>query len=75
MQTVNLQEAQSHLDELIEAAVNGETIFIAQEDRPLVQLVPVVADRRRPQFGSAKGLITMSEDFDKPLADFKEYEK
>lgn len=26
-----------------------------------------------PQFGSAKGKIHMSEDFDKPLDDFKEY--
>jgi hypothetical protein len=26
-----------------------------------------------PQFGSAKGKITMSEDFDAPLDDFKEY--
>jgi uncharacterized protein DUF2281 len=27
----------------------------------------------RPRFGSAKGLITMSDDFDEPLEDFKEY--
>jgi Protein of unknown function (DUF2281) len=26
-----------------------------------------------PQFGSAKGLITMAEDFDAPLEDFDEY--
>ena len=29
---------------------------------------------RKPRFGSAKGLVTfMSEDFDEPLEDFKEY--
>ena len=27
----------------------------------------------RPRFGSAQGLITMSDDFDEPLADFEEY--
>jgi hypothetical protein len=27
----------------------------------------------RPRFGSAKGLITISDDFDEPLEDFKEY--
>ncbi len=27
----------------------------------------------RPQFGSAKGLITMSDNFDEPLEDFNEY--
>lgn len=26
-----------------------------------------------PQFGSAKGLIKMADDFDAPLADFQEY--
>jgi hypothetical protein len=28
-----------------------------------------------PQFGSAQGLITMSDDFDEPLEDFEEYMK
>ena len=27
----------------------------------------------RPQFGSAKGLIKLADDFDTPLADFQEY--
>lgn len=27
----------------------------------------------RPQFGSARGLIRMAEDFDEPLADFEDY--
>lgn len=27
----------------------------------------------RPQFGSAKGLIWMSPDFEEPLEDFKDY--
>lgn len=30
-------------------------------------------EENRPRFGSAKGLITMSDDFDEPLEDFKEY--
>jgi hypothetical protein len=34
-----------------------------------------VAAKRTPRFGSAKGLLTISADFDKPLADFKEYMK
>jgi len=27
----------------------------------------------KPQFGSAKGFYVMSDDFDEPLEDFKEY--
>ncbi len=29
--------------------------------------------KNTPQFGSAKGLIKMSPDFDEPLEEFKEY--
>jgi hypothetical protein len=28
---------------------------------------------RKSNFGSAKGLITMSDDFNEPLEDFKDY--
>jgi hypothetical protein len=38
-----------------------------------VKLVPYPVKRRKRQFGSAKGLISMSPDFDEPLEDFKEY--
>jgi len=31
--------------------------------------------KKRPQFGSAKGVFKMSEDFDEPLDDFNEYMK
>lgn len=31
------------------------------------------AAETRPKFGSAKGLIEMSDDFDEPLADFQAY--
>ncbi|MBE9227532.1 DUF433 domain-containing protein [Phormidium sp. LEGE 05292] len=31
------------------------------------------AAETRPKFGSAKGLIEMSDDFDEPLADFEAY--
>ncbi len=31
------------------------------------------ADRKRPQFGSAKGYYATSADFDAPLEDFQEY--
>ncbi len=33
----------------------------------------LVSVPRHPQFGSARGLITMADDFDAPLADFVEY--
>ncbi len=37
------------------------------------QVIPIASTKPRPQFGSARGLIQMSDDFDAPLADFDEY--
>ncbi len=72
MQTVPLDKAKSQLVDLIDAAISGETVVITKDDQQ-VQLVPVAAPLYRPQFGSARGLITMADDFDAPLADFNEY--
>jgi len=37
------------------------------------EVIPIASTKPRPQFGSAKGLIQMSDDFDAPLTDFDEY--
>jgi prevent-host-death family protein len=73
MQQINVEEASKHLPDLIEAALRGEEIVIAKDDRPVVKLTPVSPAKRRRQPGSAKGLVTISEDFDEPLEDFKDY--
>lgn len=73
MHQVNIEEAKTHLPDLIDAAVNGEEVVIAKDEHQLVKLVPVARVKPRPQFGSAQGLITMADDFDEPLEDFKEY--
>ena len=75
MQQINLAEASKHLPDLIEAAINGEEIIITKDDQPVAKLVavPPPKKRRPAKAGSAKGLIKISEDFDEPLEDFKEY--
>ena len=73
MQTVTLDEAKTNLVDLIEAAAAGEEVFIAKDEDLSVQLVPRVVKKRKRQFGSAKGLISMAPDFEEPLEDFKEY--
>ena len=73
MHQVKLDEAKTRLLDLIEAAIKGEDVFILKDDQQTVQLVPVKLSERRPQFGSAKDLIVMADDFDAPLADFNEY--
>jgi antitoxin (DNA-binding transcriptional repressor) of toxin-antitoxin stability system len=73
MQQVSIEEAKATLPDLIEAAVGGDEVRIAKDDQHIVKLVPVSGTKPAPQFGSAKGLIAMAEDFDAPLKDFDEY--
>ena len=73
MQQITLAEASQNLPDLIEAALKGEEIIIIKDNQPLVKLTPVPLFKRRRQPGSAKGLITISDEFDKPLEDFREY--
>ena len=70
---ITLDEAKIHLLDLIDAAMRGEEVFILKDDQPVVQLVPVELPKRKPQFGSAKGLVDIADDFDAPLEDFSEY--
>ncbi len=73
MQQVSRAEAQSRLPELLDAALRGEEVYITGEGVVRVRLVPVPVRRGRPQFGSARGMATMSDDFDDPLLEFEEY--
>jgi prevent-host-death family protein len=73
MYQVSLNEAKRRLLDLVEAAIKGEKVLIVKEDRQMVQLVPVEPPKRQPQFGSARGLVVMADDFDAPLTDFNEY--
>jgi antitoxin (DNA-binding transcriptional repressor) of toxin-antitoxin stability system len=73
MQQVTLDEAKERLQDLVDAALRGETVSIALDDEQAVQLVPTVRRRRPREPGSARGQIWMAEDFDAPLEEFKEY--
>lgn len=72
---IPLAEASEELVRLVEAALQGEEIVIFKDNQPVVKLTLVepVQKRRPAKAGSAKGQVWMSEDFDEPLEDFKEY--
>ncbi|MBW4647002.1 MAG: DUF2281 domain-containing protein [Goleter apudmare HA4340-LM2] len=71
---VNLTESSQDLVQLVEAALHGEEIVILKDDKPVVKLILIEPAQRRPaKAGSAKGLVWVSDDFDEPLEDFKEY--
>ena len=75
MSSYSLQDAQTHLKDLIQSALQGEIVWIKDEHGTMVQLTPVLsASSLSPRkAGSAEGLVFMSDDFDDPLDDFREY--
>jgi prevent-host-death family protein len=73
MQQVDLNQVKEHLLELIEYVSRGEEILITKDEQPFARLTPATECERRRQFGSAKGLIEIAEDFDASLEDFREY--
>lgn len=66
MKTVNLHAAKTQLSKLVEDAVAGEEIVIANAGQPMVRLVPVEPTKRRG-FGAYRGKLTVPPDFDDPL--------
>ena len=63
------------LPDLIDSVVNGAEVIFTQDDLPVAKLVAVKNGEKIPQFGSAKGLFVMAQDFNEPIEDFDEYRK
>jgi len=49
----------------------GNDVIIAKEDGTSFRIVPFA--QPYPKFGSANGLIEISDDFDEPVEGFEEY--
>ncbi len=66
MQTVNINEAKTHLSRLVDQAANGEPFVIAKAGKPLVKVMPLDApvgnEVRRTGF--LDGQILVPDDFD-----------
>jgi prevent-host-death family protein len=74
MQTVALEKAQASLADLVKQVGNGEEFTITQNGQPKAKLCGISSARRaRARAGSLPGGIWLSQDFDAPLDDFKNY--
>jgi antitoxin (DNA-binding transcriptional repressor) of toxin-antitoxin stability system len=75
----SIDAAKAQLEEIIEAALRGEEVFVTTTDDGgerevrifAVQTKPEAERRRRA--GTAKGMFWVADDFDEPLEDFDEY--
>ena len=70
MTQLDISQAKADLAKLLDLAIKGEEIVITQDNQPVAKISPIKRPLKR---GSAKGKVWMSDDFDEPLADFKEY--
>lgn len=67
MQTVNIQEAKTHLSRLVEQAAKGEPFVIAKAGKPLVKVIPFSIPKtgQKKRLGFMAGQITVPDDFDR----------
>jgi len=65
-ETVDIQEAQTRLPELVSLVLAGTEVILTEGATPRVRLVPVAKPRIA---GLHNGAITTSDDFDAPLPD------
>ena len=74
MSNVDLNEAQSHLPEIISGLNPGEQVVIVRNGEPLAMLTRNQPKQWPCKAGSAKDTRHwMSPDFNTPLEDFRDY--
>jgi antitoxin (DNA-binding transcriptional repressor) of toxin-antitoxin stability system len=70
--TIDVEEAQTQLVQLLAIAIEGGDVIIAKDNVPLVRLVPVQISEKRRTPGLHRGAMRMSDDFNDPL-EYKGY--
>jgi prevent-host-death family protein len=74
MTTVTVHQAKTHLSRLIDRVLGGDEVVVTRRHEPVVALKPISLPKNRRRLGGLRGIVTaMADDFDAPLADFKEY--
>ncbi len=73
MTQLDITQAKADISKVLDLAIKGEEIVITQDDKPVAKISPILPIKRPLKRGSAKGKVWMSDDFDEPLEDFKEY--
>lgn len=69
---VPLNEAKTHLSELVRRVERGEEIVIRRGSTPVARLVPERRHAIAPP-GALRGRVRIADDFDAPLDEFAGY--
>ena len=65
--TVNIHEAKTHFSKLLRRVARGEEVVIARAGQPVARLSPIKPAKKERVPGTAKGLVTIPDNFDDPL--------
>lgn len=75
MQTIDVAEADGHLNEIIERLTPGETVILTRDDTAIATLQAAPSSvRKTPRFGTLRGTVLyIAPDFDEIPEGFEEY--
>ena len=73
MLQLTLNEAQNQLPEILKAAAEGQQVIIQNHDGKNFQIISLPIPSQHPQYGSAKGIVKMLDNFDDPIENFEDY--
>jgi len=64
---VSIAEAKNNLTKLVRAVEGGESVVITRNGKPVAQLAPLPAGRRRVRLGTMRGRIDLKPGWDDPV--------
>ena len=71
MTSINIQEAKTHLSRYAKRVKAGETLILCERNKPIAEIRPIAASKRKVRLGLFKDQIGMADDFNDPLPEFE----
>lgn len=64
---VTVEEVKRDPESVIHRVLEGETLVLTEDNRPIAEIRPIERVRRPRPFGLAAGTFVVPDDFDDPL--------
>jgi antitoxin (DNA-binding transcriptional repressor) of toxin-antitoxin stability system len=64
---VSVEDVKRDPSDVLHRVLQGETLVVTDDDRPVAEIRPIVAVRKPRPFGLAAGSFVVPDDFDDPL--------
>jgi antitoxin (DNA-binding transcriptional repressor) of toxin-antitoxin stability system len=69
--SINIQEAKTHLSRYAKRVKAGETLILCERNKPIAEIRPIAASKRKVRLGLFKDQIGIADDFNDPLPEFE----